>query len=477
MIFRKIIRHPVRLIAGAIAVLLAVAVVGLGYLTIGHERRIEHIRDRYRHSASLETFTSRLQDRLIQNLTADAEPVPVVPDELRLELLRFEGLQHSNPQTRAQLRDLALLLAPERPLDAESTVRALSLLRRIVDGEMRAQARALEEIQGEAAFERDLAFAILIALAALILITAWLVRRWILRPLGDLRGLLTQLAEGDFQAVSTQQVDPILIPLFENYNDMVNRLEALEAEHRERAESLRAEVRGATEALLEQHRSLANAERLAVAGEMAAGLAHELRNPLAGMALTLGNLRREAGDADIVERLDLVIAEVERVTRLLNGYLSSARHAPEPLRKVNVHELVADLLTLVGYQAPATVRLRTIVDGDIECNLPRDRIRQMLLNLVLNSVEALDGRPGTVTVSAQHRNKHLILSVLDDGPGFPDDLLGLKIRAFTSYREAGTGLGLVMIRRGVAELGGELEIENQEPHGALVRLILPCNHG
>jgi signal transduction histidine kinase len=265
--------------------------------------------------------------------------------------------------------------------------------------------------------------------------------------------------------------------LFTSYNRLVSRLAALEAEHADRARDLEDQIRSATETLLEQHASLARAERLAAVGETTAGLAHELRNPLAGIRVALANLRQDVGDPDLVARIDAVASEIDRLGRLVQDALSAVRHAPEPVRRVDLGDLIADLLRLVRYQSPSGVALDHDVADDLACELPADRIRQALLNLVLNAVHALDGHEGTVTVRARLEEDRLVLEVEDDGPGFPPGMVDARIRPFFAPSASGTGLGLAMTRRVAVDLGGELRLANLEPHGALARLVIPRHHG
>jgi signal transduction histidine kinase len=400
----------------------------------------------------------------LAGLSADIEALPVVRDE-------HGG---SAATAVARLRDL---LQPTAVLTEAQLTEGLRIAREITSEELTAQDRLFERARRDARVELQLAFVILGGLLILAAIGWWVVRRRVLKPLDNLRVLFATLAEGDFAAVSTNDVEPVLVPLFEHYNDLVIRLRMLEAEHRSRAQSLEDEVRVATQTLLEQHRSLANAERLAVVGEMAAGVAHELRNPLAGVSLSLENLRRDATDPDVVERLDAVRAEIARVTRLLGQYLVSARHEPEPLRAIDVGGLVTDLLELLRYQVPPEITLTAHVSQGLTWPLPRDRSRQVLLNLVMNAVQALEGREGTVMIEAHRDDGALRIAVSDDGPGFPPDRLRSRPRAFVSHRGGGTGLGLVMVQRFVDELGGMLEFRNLEPRGARVTLILPTAHG
>jgi signal transduction histidine kinase len=225
--------------------------------------------------------------------------------------------------------------------------------------------------------------------------------------------------------------------------------------------------------LLEQQRGLARAERLAATGALAASVAHELRNPLAAIQLTLRNLRGELQDTEMIERLDLVTGELTRLGRLVNELLDRSRHVPEPSRPVDLAESVEQLLSLTRYQLPPEVRLESEIPEGLVCRLPEDRVRQALLNLILNASRALEKAGGVVTVSAQPEGAALRITVSDDGPGFPPEVLCRIPRPFVSAAERGTGLGLTVVHRLARDLGGELELSNREPHGARVTLTLP----
>ena len=193
--------------------------------------------------------------------------------------------------------------------------------------------------------------------------------------------------------------------------------------------------------------------------------------------MSLNNLRREAPDADAIDRLDLVIAEIERLTRLLNRSLEAAQHRPEPPRELNLRELISNLLGLLRHQIHDGIALECSLQEDLCCFLPQDRIRQALLNLILNSAQAVGPEPACIAVGAERiGNSKIMISVCDDGPGFPNALLSGGIQAFASGG-AGTGLGLAMVRRVAADLGGEIELTNMDPRGACARLIVECGHG
>jgi len=418
---------------------------------------------------------------------------------LRLEELTIEGLRNGSlSQARVEgvrQRISAAIasdgyLAPKTPQQLtriESTLSgfgndarpallsAVAHLREVLTAETSAHAQLLNEVRYGLALEFALIGAAVLVLSSLGLLMLARVRRRVFGPLNTLEQLLALLAKRDYSLAPVENVDPIVQPLTSSYNHLVNRLIELEAENARHRDTLEQEVRTATGALLEQQRSLATAERLAAAGEVAARIAHELRNPLAGMQMALTNIRAECGDRqDVVQRLDLVIDELRRITGLLNGLLDQSRTTPERLVELPLSRTVEELLAILRYQIPKSIRLSRDIPDDLVCLLPRDRLRQVLLNLVLNSSEAIGECSGTITVRAATTDNLLALTVCDDGPGFPPDLLRDGIGPFRTGRPGGTGLGLSIVSRHVRNLDGRVELSNLEPHGACVKLILPC---
>jgi signal transduction histidine kinase len=285
---------------------------------------------------------------------------------------------------------------------------------------------------------------------------------------------MTLMSRQDYISASTDRVDPMLLPLFENYNRMVNRLVTLEQAHQQREESLSAAVRRATRILLTQQHRVAQAERLGAIGEIAASVAHELRNPLTATHMALQNLRRDLDEADLVARVDLIIVEIRRINRQLDLLLEDARQTPEPLVEVDVGAVLGELRTLVRYQINESIELRLEAPAALACRLPEGQFRQCVLNLILNAAQALGEGPGLIRLQAGMAGRGLRLLVEDDGPGFPAQMLESGVRAFGSWRNGGTGLGLLMVRRFAHDLGGGLRLENRTPRGARLTLELPC---
>ena len=475
--WRRSMQSPGQIVFLTLAGLCVLAVVSMGVMAWRNLRRLDLIGADVENTVRIQRVSVRSQKMLLAHLT-DASSIDAdALEELSQDVARISAQpRFLQQETRGRLERLHQLLSHPAAKNEAGMVAAVALGEQTAVGESNAQIEQLRRVREDFVAEVQMAFGLVAALTVLGIAGAWVMRRRILGPLDDLGTMFSKLGGGDFSTVAVEQVHPPLLPLFENYNRLVTRLQTLEAEHRSRAESLEGEVQLAVKALLDQQLALARAERLAAVGEMAAGLAHELRNPLAGIRMSLSNLSRDLSDPELVERVALVLSELDRLTRLLNNQLSQAQHAPEPSGPCEIQAMVDELVRLLRFQVPENIQLEVSIESALHCVLPGDRLRQALINLVLNSVQALGQKGGAVTLRAHRKADRLVMEVSDDGPGFPPELLTSTAQPFVTHREGGTGLGLAMVRRLALDMGGEFTLENQRPRGALARLVLPRGH-
>lgn len=471
-----LLKRPTQVVVGLFVVLISSAIA---IQLLLNARGLKYM-DEIRSTLAAVSATQRVGLKLMRMLSYD------LSEEWPLDVVELEGVtadlasEVSNFAHHGERENIAKL---ERAVDVlrrpaldrrAATAESLYAIREALHGETLQVTQVLGEVETSMRAESRLAAAALLALSLLVLSALWLLYRRVFRPLDRLKSLLVRLGEGQYDPVNAGGMDSLVRPLFENYNQMVRRLTELERLHHHQAVSLEQQVRTATQALLQQQQSLARAERLAVVGELSAQVAHELRNPLAGMQMTLANLRREMGGSEFVGRLDLVIAELQRVNRLLSELLNRSRHAPEPRRRVRVGRVLDELVQLVRYQVPPQVEIDVQAPAAIECELPQDGLRQAMLNLLLNAVHAIGDRAGTVVVGYRINDGRLVISVRDDGPGYPVEVVSGQLQPFSTQTEAGTGLGLTIVQRFARETDGELRLSNPRSGGALAELFLPC---
>jgi len=427
----------------------------------------------------LQVINLELQRELLEGLNSNSDFTTEERSLMRDEVEAILGMQvHLADETPQELASVHAVLADANIHPRQALILALSHLRKVLDREAGKHKKLIEKITRATAMELKIGVIALLVFPASAMLLIYLLRRRILEPLTHLGFLMTLLTRRKYAPAPVATIDPLLRPLTENYNAMVTRLAELEDEHALREQHLQIQVENAARVLLDQQRSLANTERLAAVGETMARIAHELRNPLAGVKMSCTNLRQDLSQQldspEYVERIDIVAGEIDRIIALLNSLLDQSRHKPEVLRDVYVARTVRDLIVLASYQIPAQIHIEQQVDEDIACRLPDAMFRQALLNLLLNATQALGNADGRIVIKGDLVDGDLRMIISDNGPGFPEDLLDSGIRAFVTYRTEGTGLGLSMVQRFARSLGGRVQLSNQTPHGACVTLELPC---
>lgn len=352
---------------------------------------------------------------------------------------------------------------------------ALYSLRIALNQELVAHQSMVGTFQTEA--QRGLRIALGLAFGLLVISALlWAIaRQRIIAPLHKLADQMTHLGRRNYSELPVENVDPMLYPMIEKYNRMTQRLSKLEKIQQQRQKTLTEEVRSATHMLLQQQYRLAQAERLGAVGELVAGIAHDLRNPLTSIQMALQNLRRDVREPEIIGRVDMITDEIKHVTRQLNQHLDLVRQRPETPVMVDIGAELDNLVSLAAYQLHEHISVHIEVEKQLTCLLPRSRLRQALLNLILNAGQILGDTAGDIRVQAQRKDAILELTVADSGAGFPPAMLKAGVQPFRSWRVGGSGLGLVMVRRFTSDLGGELQLRNRDEGGACVTIRLPCN--
>ncbi len=213
-------------------------------------------------------------------------------------------------------------------------------------------------------------------------------------------------------------------------------------------------------------------EHLAGMGRMVANVAHEIRNPLSIIRTAASRMKR-TGEAD-PELLDDIVSEVDDLNRILTGYLEFARGEGAVQREpVAARRAVERSVAAVAHEASARgVRVEVDVDADLTMDVDERRVRQALINVILNAVQ-VSPRDGVVRVSARAAGRSVVLEVADDGPGIPPERLSDVTRPFFTTRADGSGLGLSVVDAVVRAHGGRLRIHSEPGRGTRVHMEFP----
>ena len=224
------------------------------------------------------------------------------------------------------------------------------------------------------------------------------------------------------------------------------------------------------------HRQLVRSEKLAAIGQLVAGVAHELNNPLTSIVGYSELMTDEIKDGPARQKLDKMLREAKRMRRIIENLLRFARQNNLEKKFTDLKPLVLEVLALREYH----IRQNDVaVQIEMEPELPHvsmdeDQIKQILLNLLNNSMDALDGIRGKrIHIEASHRGDRVVLHFDDNGPGFTEPNRVFDPFYTTKPVGKGTGLGLSICYGIVKEHGGEIQAMNLQPRGARVALELP----
>lgn len=242
----------------------------------------------------------------------------------------------------------------------------------------------------------------------------------------------------------------------------------------EETESLVGQVERVVETLQQREREVLRAEQLAAVGQLAAGVAHEIRNPLTSIKM-LVQLAKQDGPRLPPEDFDVIEREVRRMERSLNTFLEFAR-PPKPNHEwVELRTLVEHTLNLVRGRA-VKQRVEVVFDQPprpVEYHGDPEQLQQVMVNLVLNALDAMPSG-GTLEIRlARHADGSLELDVADTGSGIDEKLMPRLFQPFVSNKETGVGLGLVTSRRIVEDHGGSILAANRPGGGAMFTIKLP----
>jgi two-component system, NtrC family, nitrogen regulation sensor histidine kinase GlnL len=227
-------------------------------------------------------------------------------------------------------------------------------------------------------------------------------------------------------------------------------------------------------------------DRLVMMGTLAAGLAHEIKNPLGGIKGAAQLLRRGAReDPSVTEFTDIVIREVERVNKLIEQLLDLSRPGGLDLAPVNIHEILNHVLLLEGQSAEGTaIQVRKRFDPSLPpVRADRAQLIQVFLNLVKNAFQAM-GRSGVLTITtrletdfrvrdqSKTANRFLWVDITDEGAGIREADLPQIFSPFFTTKTNGTGLGLAICYRIIKEHGGTIRVESTEGQGSTFKVSL-----
>ncbi|HJS99768.1 MAG TPA: ATP-binding protein [Terriglobales bacterium] len=291
--------------------------------------------------------------------------------------------------------------------------------------------------------------------AVMIVVLALLIHR----PVRELQEKIARVGAGELDAeVRFANRNDEIGDLGRNFNEMVRQLR----ESRDEIQRL-------------HQTQMSRAEHLATLGELAAGLAHEIRNPLAGIAGVIEIIGRDLPATSPARAVvKEVRQEVMQINRIVSDLLECARPKPPETRLADINATVEHAVLFARQQALSQSIDIEFRPGPLPLEVEHDsnQVNQVLLNLLLNSIQSME-RSGKITVAVERHNGVAAIAVTDTGRGIRPEHLPHIFRPFYTTKGNGTGLGLSLARRIVEEHGGRIEVSSTLGHGSTFTVFLP----
>lgn len=363
------------------------------------------------------------------------------------------------------LTQLVEMLKEEKRIDRNVRVLGTRVQRRISEVVERTRER-----QGDAALLAASVSALAFFVALLLLLNT----HFALRPIRRLTTGAERIRAGSFDERVPEETRDEIGRLAHAFNSMAASVQEREAALERRSQQLQQ----ALDDLQASQERVIRTERLAAIGHMAAQIAHEVRNPLNALGLNadlLGDEIRDGHAEDAEELLAAIRNEIRRLTDITEAYLSVGRMPPLRLEPQPLGPLVEELVRFQREEIEAAgVTVTVDVGPDLpEAHVDGDQLRQALLNILRNAVDALRGDGGAIAVSASQQGRWLVLRVQDDGPGMDAEHVERIFDPFFSTKESGSGLGLPLTQQVVAEHGGRITCISRPGEGTTFTIHLP----
>ena len=300
--------------------------------------------------------------------------------------------------------------------------------------------------------KRDLSYLALIFIVLGVFLTI-IVTRKIVRPLSVIERTTKRIARGDFNPLPVIQTKDETQSVVEAFNKMISELE-------------------------KHQMQLVQAQKLSSLGILTSGIAHQLNNPLNNISTSCQILLEDLHDGDM-EHIHKLLAnidqEVDRTRDIVKGLLDFSREREFQLDWVNLENIVLRTIQLVSSQLPPGVEILSEIPEDLDIYLDGQKFQEVLLNLVLNAIQAMPQGTGLVNINAKKNYRDVEITIEDDGCGIPSENLPNIFDPFFSTKEIGygTGLGLSVAHGIVERHGGTITVKSKLEEGSVFTINLP----
>ncbi len=328
-----------------------------------------------------------------------------------------------------------------------------------------------------------LAFAAIALLCfALIVIVTYFLTRSLMRPLEDMVAVSREIANGQLDQRVREVTDHSeLSVLSSSFNFMLDRIKDMNTQLNQWARTLEQKVEERTEQLERTHTAMDRQQRLASLGQLAAGVAHEINNPLGGI-LTFASLVQEdlPEDSPLREDVQEIVSQADRCRKIVQELLEFSRQRDARMVSHRLNGIVWRTLKMLEKQAQfQNIKIVRELDPDEPIAVADEsQLQQVFMNIILNAADAMGDRGKLVVTTGHDSDKgEVFVRIADNGSGIPADLREAIFDPFFTTKDPGkgTGLGLAVVVRIIEAHGGRLEVDSEVGQGTTFTVILPTS--
>jgi two-component system NtrC family sensor kinase len=317
----------------------------------------------------------------------------------------------------------------------------------------------------------------IVSIIALAIISIFTVKR-ITRPINELYQLTEEVSKGDLAARARITTDDEIGELIKSFNQMIQSLQNATEGYMNLTKTLEQKVEEKTQELERARDQLIQNEKLSAIGKLAAGIAHEINNPLTAILINSHLIKEKLNaDSKLSQKLDMVISETQRCAKIVSGLLEFSRQTPPEMKLVSINDIINK--TLILFESILLAN-NLKLEISLEENLPpimadESKIKQVLTNILLNAIDAMPSG-GNLKISSHLStdNKFVEIEIEDSGVGIPKENMDhIFDPFFTTKKSKGTGLGLSISYGIVQQHCGSIEVNSEVNKGTIVKIKLP----
>ncbi len=315
---------------------------------------------------------------------------------------------------------------------------------------------------------------------ALIVVVTYFLTRSLVRPLEDMVVVSREITAGNLDhRVQEVAGHSELAVLSRSLNAMLDRIHDMNTQIGQWAKMLEQKVKERTEQLTKTQAAMDRQQRLASLGQLAAGVAHEINNPLGGI-LTFASLVQEelTDDSPIREDVDEIVRQADRCRKIVQELLEFSRQREARMAPHGINEILARTLAMLEKQASFhdINIVREIDPDDPIAVVDESQLQQVFMNIILNAKDSMNER-GNLAVTTGHdtANQEVFIRITDNGSGIPENIREAIFDPFFTTKDPGkgTGLGLAVVVRIIEAHGGRLEVDSEIGQGSIFTVVLP----